>query len=252
MSLGQLVISVVLIICLSLFSCNKTEDFQNDYQYEYYPLDSGATVIYRMDSININGNFKPLPAELDTFVFDIKEIVGDTFIDLEGEVAYNLWRFRKLSDDSVWGIPKRWHIKRTLNGLEMTEQNLRFVKLLFPPEEKGTWEGNQFITITDEQPELKYMEDWEEYTYKEVGVTGTVNGMNFGEILTVGQFADSNRVEKIVSREIYAKNVGMIYKEIYNLKAQGAAAIALEDWNNSDKWTEDGFILKMRITSFKN
>ena len=59
-----------------------------------------------------------------------------------------------------------------------------------------------------------------EYKYLDVDVASTINGLTFDSTATVQQEADSNLIEKRVKTEIYAKNIGLVYKEFQDVSVQ--------------------------------
>jgi len=258
-------IASLLAIAFVTLSCSKTktEDFQIDYKYDYFPLDSGHAVIYDVDSIAINDFCDPVC--IDTYTFQVKEVVGDTFIDLEGDLAYEINRYTRQSPTDPWGPRRVWHAKRvetsTKRTLEKVEENLRFTKLVFPPKSSSTWLGNRFFTIPEE---LRLIveevldsydgpngEPWE-YHYTSIDVPATYNGLYFDSTLTVLQYNDSTLLNKTYSTEVYAKHVGMIYKEHLWLKHQPTPATTPLSWDNPNKWNRSGFILRMTVNSYEN
>ena len=119
------------------FSCSKIGDFSLDYKYEYFPLSTGHTVIYDVDSINVDDFTNP--PTIDTFHFQVREVIGDTFIDLEGDLAYEIFRYKRFDTSATWGTPRLWWVKRKVTNLQKIEENLRYIKLTFPPGFDHVW-----------------------------------------------------------------------------------------------------------------
>ena len=141
-------------------------------------------------------------------------------------------------DTTAWLIKDIWFATRTATRLEVVEENLRFIKLVFPPYEEATWKGNLFINAIDD---LAWYADWE-YEFTGVDESKTVGGISFAKTLTVLQIDYSeNRLEYIYGLERYATKVGLIYKEL----------IHLERSTFSGPW-EKGFILIMTVNSYGN
>ena len=55
---------------------------------------------------------------------------------------------------------------------------------------------------------------------KEVNKNYTAGTIDSDSTLTVLQVADSSNVQKVYSVEKYAKNIGLVYKELWRLDAQ--------------------------------
>jgi len=100
---------------------------------------------------------------------------------------------------------------RTETGYERVVDNLRFLSLVFPVEDDKTWQGNAFIDT--ENPDLRNYDDWL-YRYFNEGIPQQFSGVVFDNTVSVLQNEYSNAAEFIYSKEIYAENVGLIYKEL--------------------------------------
>jgi hypothetical protein len=232
---------VVSVVWVAAFSgCkNKTDDFVLDYKYEYFPLDSGRYWIWEVDSII----FTPLGSgqvQRDTIKTYIKEVVESVYTDNAGRPTARIERYQSNSTDYVWNITDVWFANLTQRTGEKIEENLRFVKLIFPPKQNQTWSGNQYIKVTET---IEWLKDW---TYRVIAldVPNTFNGISFDSTITVLQHDSENLIEKTFATETYAKNVGLVYKEWLNLEKTRVT----EPWTNPEK----GFILKMTIKEFGN
>ena len=119
---------------------------------------------------------------------------------------------------------------------ELVEENLRFIKLIFPPVVGTVWQGNSYINTSDD---LAWLSDWE-YEYIAVDAGMSLGGIGFDSTLTVNQADDSeNLLEYIFSEEIYAKRVGMISQKVSHLERNSFTG----DWTS-------GFVLTFTVDSF--
>jgi hypothetical protein len=100
--------------------------------------------------------------------------------------------------------------------LDKNEDDLHFIKLVFPIIEGKTWSGNKQIAAIDEN---EYLKDWV-YVYQNVDKPFTIGAETFDSTLLVLQVDDENLIEKKYAYERYAKGVGMIAKEIQFLGKQ--------------------------------
>ncbi|MBK8657434.1 MAG: hypothetical protein IPN22_00765 [Bacteroidetes bacterium] len=64
-------------------------------------------------------------------------------------------------------------------------------------------------------------------------------GLNFDSTLTVLQVDDEDLIEKTLRREVYAKNIGMVYQEWEYLTKQKVQL----NWQNGP---ENGFRIRMK------
>lgn len=235
---SKTLVVVALAFCMIIFSsCEKTEDVVLDFKYEYYPTQIGHYVIYDVDSII----FDDFTETSDTFHYQKKYVIDSTFTDGMGRQAHKLLRYHRADSTQAWTLSDVWSVVVNATSLEVVEENQRFVKLLFPPREEQTWDGNKYINITSAN---WYLEDWE-YTAASVDVSEIVNQMQFDSAVTVIQQDYETLIEKVYAEERYAKNVGMVYKSFLALEKRG---------NISLPWTqpESGFILTMTINSYGN
>ena len=76
----------------------------------------------------------------------------------------------------------------------------------FPVAKNKTWNGNAFNILGE----------WL-YKYTEFDKAKTIGGIAFDSTLTVIQIDDENLIEKKYYREMYAKRVGLIYKQIIDV-----------------------------------
>jgi hypothetical protein len=235
--------SLFAILFFSVFfnACkNKKDDFVLDYKYEYFPLDSGRYWIWETDSIR----FEPLGSgnvKSDTGKYFIKEVVESIYNDNAGRPTARIERYRsETSTPYNWYITDIWFANLTNKTGEKVEENLRFVKLIFPPKNNQTWKGNQYVQVTNN---IEWLNDWT-YSVESLDVPATYNNLNFDSTITVLQNTNENLIEKSFSTETYAKNVGLVYKEL----------LRLEKTNVTNTWEfpEKGFILKMTIKEFSN
>ena len=238
LSVNKTVISPVILLAFATCACNKTEDFKINYQYNYYPLETGHYVIYDVDSFTFDNNFDP--PRYDTFHYQKMHVIDSSFIDNSGRENFKLIRYQRSDSSQAWFIANVWFGVRTETSLELVEDNQRFIKLIFPPSEGTTWNGNNYIHT--EKADNWYLEGWE-YEYNSVNKPGNVNGWQFDSTLTILQQDLETLIEKVYAEEQYAVGVGLIYKQLMAVGKQ---------LNISAPWTEpeSGFILTMTIREY--
>ena len=207
----------LLIITLSLSSCkDEKETYTPDYQYSYFPTDSGHYVIYDVDSVvYLNTN------QSDTARYQLMILVGDTFYDSQNELAKRLWLFKRENASSPWTFDRLWWMQMKTTSLQVIEDDLRFVKFIFPPGKGNRWNGNAYLPTTSP---FDVFSEWN-YIYTDVGVPFNNGVLNFNECAIVESVNEENVIEKKLRTEVYGKNVGLVYQEYEILGKQPSS-----DW----------------------
>jgi hypothetical protein len=134
--------------CLFITSCKKDEPVYVDAGYDYFPVKIGHTLIYDVDSIVYDDFF--VPTRIDTFRFQIREVIESQFTDNSGKPALRIERFKRTNDTLNWNIANVWVANLTATTAERVENNTRYLKLVFAARAGRTWDGNTYNT-DDEQ-----------------------------------------------------------------------------------------------------
>jgi len=219
---------------LSVFSCkDKMGSYKFDYQYDYFPLDSAHYVDYDVDSITYNYNSDYVR---DTARYQLREIITDTFYDNLNQLNYTLELYRRPDSTAGWTFFKKWFAHRDTTRLMVTEDDLKFVKLVFPPQSNETWNGNEFVPSSSS---YAVFQSWN-YHYGNVDSTVVINGVTYNHAVSVGEVDEETFVTKTLRHEVYARGVGMVYQEWENLSKNNVLA----DWNTGP---ENGFRIRMYV-----
>lgn len=191
-----------------LFSCKKDTLDPVDVGYSYYPVSTGHWIWYEVDS-TVWDDFYPVdsPLHVRNYHYDIKEVIESEYYDNEGRLTQRLERYQKLCDTCEWFIKDVWAVNLTPSTVEKVEENYRFVKMIFPIENNTSWDGNAF-NILDEQ----------DYEYDDIFDAYTINGHSFDSTVTVIEKIDSNAIEASKQYEVYAKNVGMVFRRYRDVR----------------------------------
>lgn len=218
------IIYIISVVAVVFSACKKDEKITVDQGYDYFPLSAGRTLIYDVDSIVYDDFFQPV--RVDTFRYQIKEIVESIFVDGQGREAWRLERYIK-TDTTNWQINNVWTAVLTATTAEKVEDNLRYIKLIFPVQNSRTWDGNSYNNLA-----------FQEYRYISVNESAQVGSVSFDETVQVQQRDDENLIEKFYAEERYARHVGLVYKETINVKKAVTQQIT------------SGLIYRMRINSY--
>jgi hypothetical protein len=232
--LSYLLLFVVFAALVIVAACKKDKpSYQANYQYDYYPIDSGHYVIYHVDSVLYNFN-DPVYTR-DTFSYDWKVQIGDTFYDNQNQLCYKLDCYRRADSTQAWSFDREWYTKRTTTNLQVVEDDIRFIKLIFPPQLNATWNGNLYVPTT---PPYDAFLNWN-YNYANVDTAFVLNGVTYNHALVVSEVNNENYLAKTLRREAYVEGIGMIYQEWENLGKQTVDS----DWITGP---QNGFRIRMK------
>ena len=200
------------VLALNMVSCTEEVQTPPYMGYEYFPDTVGHYVTYRVDSIWTDDAFN----RKDTFIFKMKEYTESKFLDNENRWSQRLERFKTDTNlDFVFNdISDVWFATRTAERAEKIEENVRYVKLIFPLAEDEQWNGNAFNTLED------FGIDYKMYNVHQP-FTDTLTGITFDSTVTVLQIDRQPIFDyRIKVVEVYAKHIGLVYKYYYNVNWQ--------------------------------
>jgi hypothetical protein len=209
------IVVLYFLILSGISSCSKDPGSVPDMGFNYFPDKVGTYVVYNVDSIVYNRNNMNYPAVIDTFKFQIKEKIESIYTDNEGRPTMRLERYVKYFNDTIpysnmnWILRDIWAQNKNLRTAEKVEENIRFIKLLFPVKEGQEWNGNSQNTNGEEN-----------YKYAFFDQRRTIGNILFDSVLQVTQQDESSLVRKIYYEEKYARNVGLIYKRVIDVDSQ--------------------------------
>jgi hypothetical protein len=250
-------------ICMLLFasaffiqSCEETFEPTAVFSHEYYPVELDKYRIYAVDSIV----YDEYSCISDTVQYQLKEIVTDTSFDGANRLYYVLNRYVRPDSSSSWTIKNVWKEQFVGEELHRVEQNLRFINLVFPINETMRWNGLQYIlsdtTISIRGSSIDMFKDWDDFTYSNINEPYNLEGSIYPETVTINQVDKINNIERRYSAEVYAKDIGLIFREQFildtqcrnNCKGTGDIATCINTpW--IDK-AERGFILRQRLIDY--
>lgn len=234
------------LVTLSCFvhSCKKKTDssFSNLLK-TYVPSEVGFWAVYNVDSIRFSKNGAQ-PTVSDTIHFQIKEVIDSSYVDATGNEQFRIILYKRATSTDNWVLHRVWSSKVGATSYEKTEDDLRYIKLVFPPYKNQTWKGNAYINPNID-PSLFLTSSNETWTYEYTAVneSKTVGGILFDSTCTVSQYDYEQNIDKYFFQEVYANNVGLVYKESTNIHKQTA----------SNPWTkpESGYIVRYTIADYK-
>lgn len=244
----HLMVLALLVLVLGLQSCEKksvVEDFaESKFGYDYFPLELGKYWIYHVDSTI----YDDIGATIIESSSQVREEIVEVYTDETGDEIYRIERFWRSSDSMQWVVTDVWVAYQ--NGLQAyrTEENLKFVKFVFPPAVGTRWDSNIFIdnatVVTVSGESLSMFAGWDEAridAFDEPDQAGDVSYDNVATVILTDD-DEENSIERRYALEKYARGVGLIYKEYEILDSQCSSCTGT--WAEK---AEKGFILKQTL-----
>lgn len=217
MPLMRAITSLILIAVLS--GCSKqSETLPLSSTMNYYPLQIGKHFIYRLDSTL----YLSFGSSVIIKSYLAKDSIVNIFQDNNGRTSYTVYRY---TTDTLlrnaWQYKSAYFITPANKSVELVDDNnYRFIKLKEPVSEGYSWNGNAYVDAVYELS-ISYLYNWN-YTYQNVNLSYTTPAGTFDSTVTVlqqdntfpeGDFNPAYYQQRNYSVEVYAKGVGLIYKD---------------------------------------
>lgn len=237
----------ILLMVLVAFSCKKESENLNFVSIsELNPLAVGKTFFYRLDS-TVAINFG---ASLAKRSYIAKDSIESTFTDLQGRTNFRIFRYlRDTLSLQPWKFNATYSTTFNNDKIEFVDNNLRYVTLVNPVSSNTYWKGNIYINTV--LPSSYYFLDNWDYQYQNLNENfTTLKGIipNTYKVLQQntqipGAFNPSVYNEKSYSVEVYAKGIGLIYKEFLHYIWQPTPTPA--------KYQDDSYGIKLNLIDYK-
>jgi phosphotransferase system IIA component len=208
----------------------------------YFPLQVGKYWIYDVEEtsilrLNCNDN-----GEINS-KYELLVSVTDSFPNPEGGYSYKMLRSTRITSSQVWNPVATWTSKIVKSQAINNESNVPYVKLIFPVFDGLQWNGNLFNNETQLNGKV---EDQYKLTLTDQPFTST-KGQAFEQTVTVIQNDEQkNILYRDTRSEVYAFNVGLVYKESYLLTYFSNSQLPCYAQNK----TQQGFIYKQTLKEF--
>lgn len=217
-------ISLLAIITFTLFSCsNKTETFVTDKLSDYIPLQTGKYITYRLDSLV----FTNFGAVVVTHRYQMKHVVDAQITDNLGRPSYRIYTYiRDSAGTQPWTASGSYFITPLSTQVEVTDDNLRVIKLHLPIKEGFDWQGNSYLPDDPYSPAYEFnndndMQSWD-FTYDTFEPAYSYRGNSYTNVYTVLEQDENSNAPvtnpavygyKTLALEKYAKNIGLVYRK---------------------------------------
>lgn len=193
-------IFILVIMLAFVYSCKKSEQETINMGYNYFPLITNSYSIYQVDSIA----WDDYNTTVDTFHYQVKLIVDSQYFDNENRESYRWKKFVK-NDTNTWVFNTNYTLTITNDRLESVQENVRYIKLIFPVVAGASWDYNSLNTDLASKTQ-----------YSDVDYQTKVLNQNYDSCATVTYQDELNLIQEFFYEEKYARNVGMIYSKHIN------------------------------------
>lgn len=184
-------------------ACNDDSDsIITESGLDYFPLQTGNYYIYNIDE-TIYSEVAPVQNK----IYQMKVEVMDSFPTPDGTYTYVLSRMTRDNETDVWLDLDTWSTRANNLELVVNEGNTPYLKLVFPLHEGKEWNGNKYNNFGEDK-----------YQLTSFGEPFELEETNFENTLTVTQENnDDVIVYHDIRKEVYAKDIGLVYREIMQL-----------------------------------
>jgi hypothetical protein len=183
-----------------LISCKRDNGGIPEFHYDYYPLEEGTFVVY--EAMEVAHDIQALVAS-DTNRFYLKTVIGDTVVDNSGNEAFKFFRYAKENLEDDWVLQDVWTTRRHEQRIELVEENVRFVKLVFSPSKTKLWDVNAYNN--NSKLEARYHPDL-------LHAPKIISTFSLDSTIQVEEQDFFSLVDHRRKYEIYAKDIGLVYK----------------------------------------
>jgi hypothetical protein len=199
---------LTIVAFLPVLSCTENqEQTTSDTGLNYFPVETGRVWTYDVDSLWYDNNTGS--TTIDTFHYQYREQIVSDFTDAEGKLSQLAERYYRSSDTATWlRVNSAVYTRDGFTG-QKVEENVRIVKLVFPPKKNREWNGNLY---NGRQTEDFVVESFDE--------AAEIGGRVWPKTLRVKQQEYLNAIEEIRRFEIYARDAGMIYMQWDSINTQ--------------------------------
>ena len=185
-----------------LAACRGEEGLTLSRGDAYFPLQQGVFQVYSVEEVRYSASGDPTESN-----YELMAVVADSFPASDGVYIYVIHPSTRDNDASEWQPLDTWSVRRNKSEIVVSEGNTSYVKIKFPLTDTNVWDGNAFNSLGED-----------EYALREIDLPMELNGMGFAKTITVEQERnDDPIVFRDERKEIYAMDVGLVYKEVIQL-----------------------------------
>jgi len=187
----------ILTIVLFFQSCdnNSTEPLN---VYDYFPLEIGRYQIYDVKEETYSAGVKAPVIR----TYQEKDEIERMSTNSQGIPTYIFSRSTRVLSTDYWQKIKEFSVEKYPDRLLTNIDNQTFLSLVFPIDEKVTWNGNTYNNL-----------DVENYRYQNINKPQQKGTINFDNSLTVLERKDTSIINRYIGIKQYGLGAGLISDE---------------------------------------
>lgn len=194
-------LSFYIILGISFFACKKDkfESVNTSNDKKYFSLKIGSYSEFSVQDIL----YDDFNNSIDTFNYQIKEVNESSFKDNLDRNAIRVDRYTRNNDTINWDYLNTWYAAIDAHSVERVENNSRKIIISFPISYDAVWNSNEF--------NMDYVNN---VFYTSFHKPYTINNTRYDSSISIESVVISNSVKERVYKEVYVKNIGLVYKNI--------------------------------------
>jgi hypothetical protein len=231
---------VITFLGLIAFACDSDKTVKS---VNYFPLRVGQTWRYDIEETSIT-RAACTDNGVTTSIYELLVTVVDSVPNTSQGFTYRLKRSKRSKTTDPWIDFETWTAQLIGNRIVVSESNISYVKLLTPITNDLVWNGNLY----NNRQELNGKNE-DDYKSTLVNMPYVVesSGLSFSNSLSVVQNDEQSNIIYRDSRlEVYADQVGLVYKESYLLNYFANSQLPCF----AQKQTQQGVIYKQSLREF--
>jgi hypothetical protein len=190
-------LSKYLLFALILSACGDDDKIVKLSDEDYFPLRTGFYQIYSVQ--------KTVYEELEspqTYSYELRTEVVDSFLNAQNTYTYVIYMSTRQNENSGWQFETSWSARVNPYNAISTEGNVSYVRISFPPSNNSVWDGNSVNSL-----------EADEYVIKNARKPYDLMGTTYPDCIRIVQEDEVNNLFRDQREEVYARNVGLIYKK---------------------------------------
>lgn len=171
------------------------ETAEQDFGYDYFPLEVGNFREYRVLEVNF------LAAGPDTSRYQLREELTDSIVNGD-QVVYTLERSVRPNAQEEWELDSVWTARITTTEAIQVENNIPIVKIAFPVLDGQIWDSNAL----NPNPDFPY-----------ASLFAPSDSLDDNALLVLIKDIPENIVLKDERSEFYARGIGLVRRDFETL-----------------------------------
>ena len=190
---------LIAFVAIAVISCDSSDENPSvDTGKDYFPLRKGNFQIYDVTNIEYTLGVP------ETLRYELKTIVTDSFPNSDGNYTYVIQRSKRNEGAAEFSYLDTWSARMDTREAVMNEENTSFFKIKLPVAKDDEWDGNLYNSKGEDT-----------YLMQEVKTSFTANGTSYDDCIVINQNDNQDFVVTLDQRkEIYARNIGLVCKEV--------------------------------------